>query len=123
MFVSASVEERIPVYPEESVSSVVELTTVEQREERRVTVMEEERRQEEVILPPQPSREMDDDWFVQLDVVPRETSYIPPGTPYNSRLCASAPDSIKNIPNSTHQTHRLTVVLFPYELWNVYLGI
>ncbi|XP_071025921.1 uncharacterized protein [Oncorhynchus clarkii lewisi] len=78
---SASVEERIPVYPEESVSSVVELTTVEQREERRVTVIQEERRQEEVILPPQPSREMDDDWFVQLDVVPRETSYIPPVAP------------------------------------------
>uniref|UniRef100_UPI001EAE9A93 LOW QUALITY PROTEIN: titin-like n=1 Tax=Oncorhynchus gorbuscha TaxID=8017 RepID=UPI001EAE9A93 len=78
---SASVEERIPVYPEESVSSVVELTTVEQREERRVTVMQEERRQEEVLLPPQPSREMDDDWFVQLDVVPRETSYIPPVAP------------------------------------------
>lgn len=101
MFVSASVEERIPVYPKESISSVVELMTVEQREEISVTVMEEkqgERRQEEVILPPQPSREMDDDWFVQLDVVPREPSCIAPGTPYNPRLCASAPDPIKIYP-------------------------
>lgn len=28
----------------------------------------------------QPVKERDDDWFVLLDVVPRETSYVPPGT-------------------------------------------
>ncbi|KAK6327023.1 hypothetical protein J4Q44_G00026680 [Coregonus suidteri] len=92
VILSASVEECIPVYTEKSVSSVssvVEVTTVEQREERRVTVVEEkqeERRQEEFILPPQPSREIDDDWCVLLDVIPRETSYIPPVAPAEPTL-------------------------------------
>ncbi|XP_036821735.1 uncharacterized protein LOC110506699 isoform X12 [Oncorhynchus mykiss] len=109
VFVSASVEERIPVYPEESVSSVVELTTVEQREERRVTVMEEERRQEEVILPPQPSREMDDDWFVQLDVVPRETSYIPPVAP--AEPTPVSPDVISPVVEVKAEQQKPVVVL------------
>lgn len=30
--------------------------------------------------PPQPVRDRDDDWFLLLDVVPRETTYVPPGT-------------------------------------------
>ncbi|XP_064883597.1 titin-like isoform X13 [Oncorhynchus nerka] len=106
---SASVEERIPVYPEESVSSVVELTTVEQREERRVTVMQEERRQEEVILPPQPSREMDDDWFVQLDVVPRETSYIPPVAP--AEPTPVSPDVISPVVEVKAEQQKPVVVL------------
>uniref|UniRef100_A0A8K9UF24 Protein 4.1 n=1 Tax=Oncorhynchus mykiss TaxID=8022 RepID=A0A8K9UF24_ONCMY len=106
---SASVEERIPVYPEESVSSVVELTTVEQREERRVTVMEEERRQEEVILPPQPSREMDDDWFVQLDVVPRETSYKPPVAP--AEPTPVSPDVISPVVEVKAEQQKPVVVL------------
>ncbi|XP_036793234.1 uncharacterized protein LOC110510828 isoform X13 [Oncorhynchus mykiss] len=109
VFVSASVEERIPVYPEESVSSVVELTTVEQREERRVTVMEEERRQEEVILPPQPSREMDDDWFVQLDVVPRETSYKPPVAP--AEPTPVSPDVISPVVEVKAEQQKPVVVL------------
>ncbi|XP_064802866.1 titin-like isoform X6 [Oncorhynchus masou masou] len=106
---SASVEERIPVYPEESVSSVVELTTVEQREERRVTVMQEEQRQEEIILPPQPSREMDDDWFVQLDVVPRETSYIPPVAP--AEPTAVSPDVISPVVEVKAEQQKPVVVL------------
>nr|XP_023996154.1 uncharacterized protein LOC112073002 [Salvelinus alpinus]XP_023996155.1 uncharacterized protein LOC112073002 [Salvelinus alpinus] len=109
---SASVEERIPVYPEESVSSVVELTTVEQREERRVTVMEEkqeERRQEEVLLPPQPSREMDEDWFVQLDVVPRETSYIPPVAP--AEPTPVSPDVISPVVEVKAEKQKPVVVL------------
>ncbi|XP_042174721.1 uncharacterized protein LOC112225339 isoform X9 [Oncorhynchus tshawytscha] len=109
VFVSASVEERIPVYPEESVSSVVELTTVEQREERRVTVMQEERHQEEVILPPQPSREMDDDWFVQLDVVPRETSYIPPVAP--AEPTPVSPDVISPVVEVKAEQQKPVVVL------------
>ncbi|XP_071000118.1 uncharacterized protein [Oncorhynchus clarkii lewisi] len=118
---SASVEERIPVYPEESVSSVVELTTVEQREERRVTVMEEERRQEEVILPPQPSREMDDDWFVQLDVVPRETSYIPPVAP--AEPTPVYPDVISPVVEVKAEQQKPVVVLVeetrPQQEWEV----
>lgn len=31
-------------------------------------------------------KERDDDWFVLLDVVPRQTSYVPPGT--SKILCA-----------------------------------
>ncbi|XP_031667839.1 titin isoform X12 [Oncorhynchus kisutch] len=118
---SASVEERIPVYPEESVSSVVELTTVEQREERRVTVMQEERRQEEVILPPQPSREMDDDWFVQLDVVPRETSYIPPVAP--AEPTPVSPDVISPVVEVKAEEQKPVVVLVeetrPQQEWEV----
>lgn len=30
-------------------------------------------------IPQQPVTDRDDDWFVLLDVVPRETSYVPPG--------------------------------------------
>lgn len=30
--------------------------------------------------PPQPVRDRDDDWFLLLDVVPREKTYVPPGT-------------------------------------------
>lgn len=36
------------------------------------------REQQEVVLP-QAKRETVDDWFVLLDVVPREISYVPPG--------------------------------------------
>ncbi|XP_045553497.1 uncharacterized protein isoform X25 [Salmo salar] len=112
VFVSASVEERIPVYPKESISSVVELMTVEQREERRVTVMEEkqeERRQEEVIFPPQPSREMDDDWFVQLDVVPREPSCIAPVAP--AEPTPVSPDVISPVVEVKAEKQKPVVVL------------
>ncbi|XP_045553526.1 uncharacterized protein isoform X2 [Salmo salar] len=109
---SASVEERIPVYPKESISSVVELMTVEQREEISVTVMEEkqgERRQEEVILPPQPSREMDDDWFVQLDVVPREPSCIAPVAP--AEPTPVSPDVISPVVEVKAEKQKPVVVL------------
>eukprot|EP00063_Salmo_salar_P082843 XP_014057678.1 PREDICTED: trichohyalin-like isoform X12 [Salmo salar] len=112
VFVSASVEERIPVYPKESISSVVELMTVEQREEISVTVMEEkqgERRQEEVILPPQPSREMDDDWFVQLDVVPREPSCIAPVAP--AEPTPVSPDVISPVVEVKAEKQKPVVVL------------
>eukprot|EP00063_Salmo_salar_P082844 XP_014057679.1 PREDICTED: titin-like isoform X13 [Salmo salar] len=108
----ASVEERIPVYPKESISSVVELMTVEQREEISVTVMEEkqgERRQEEVILPPQPSREMDDDWFVQLDVVPREPSCIAPVAP--AEPTPVSPDVISPVVEVKAEKQKPVVVL------------
>lgn len=34
--------------------------------------------QEVVVLPSE--RNIEDDWFLLLDVAPRETSYVPPGT-------------------------------------------
>ena len=30
-------------------------------------------------IPQQPVTDREDDWFVLLDVVPRDTSYVPPG--------------------------------------------
>ncbi|CAB1334796.1 unnamed protein product [Coregonus sp. 'balchen'] len=93
-------------------SSVVEVTTVEQREERRVTVVEEkqeERRQEEFILPPQPSREIDDDWCVLLDVIPRETSYIPPVAPAEPTLVS--PDVASPVVEVKAEEQKPVVVL------------
>lgn len=72
--------EYVQVYPEESVSTVAETITVESRKEavvKETVVQKEDRGQQKVS---QPVRERDDDWFLLLDVVPRETSYVPPGT-------------------------------------------
>ncbi|XP_045074748.1 LOW QUALITY PROTEIN: uncharacterized protein LOC121555567 [Coregonus clupeaformis] len=93
-------------------SPVVEVTTVEQREERRMTVVEEkqeERRQEEFILPPQPSREIDDDWCVLLDVIPRETSYIPPVAPAEPTLVS--PDVASPVVEVKAEEQKPVVVL------------
>lgn len=69
--------------PEERVS-LVETTTIE-RIEKRVEVVvattEKEKdlsEKQEVVLP-QAVREIDDDWFVLLDVAARESSFVPPG--------------------------------------------
>ncbi|XP_031154802.2 uncharacterized protein LOC116049367 isoform X6 [Sander lucioperca] len=70
--------EYVQVYPEESVSTVAETITVESRKEavvKETVVQKEDRGQQKVS---QPVRERDDDWFLLLDVVPRETSYVPP---------------------------------------------
>lgn len=45
-------------------------------EERKI-IEEAPRHLEEI--PQQPVTNRDDDWFVLLDIVPRETSYVPPG--------------------------------------------
>lgn len=60
------------------------MTTIKQEVKILETVAEdvetkpELREQQEVVLP-QAKRETVDDWFVLLDVVPREISYVPPG--------------------------------------------
>lgn len=76
-------EEYVQVYPEESVSAVVEVKT-ETRQEvivEEITVQKGEVKRQ--ITPQQqispPVTERDDDWFVLLNVVPREVSYSPPG--------------------------------------------
>lgn len=84
---SVDVAEYVPVYPEESISTVAETITVESRVE---VVVDETAVQKEDRMPPkqvipeqkisQPVRERDDEWFLLLDVVPRETAYVPPGT-------------------------------------------
>ncbi|XP_039973220.1 uncharacterized protein LOC120783904 isoform X3 [Xiphias gladius] len=76
--------EYVKVYPEESSSAMVETIAVESKKE--VVVEEALGQKEEKKLPiqivpelkiSQPVRERDDDWFLLLDVVPRETSYVP----------------------------------------------
>lgn len=62
--------------------SAAEMTIVEKKTE--IKVEEGKIREEEVqaapdISPPQSLIERDDDWFVLLDVIPRQTSYLPPG--------------------------------------------
>ncbi|XP_070296113.1 uncharacterized protein [Salvelinus sp. IW2-2015] len=60
---------------------MVKVMTVVQREESRVTVVEEMELQEDQSRleqkPSQSQREMEDDWVVLLDIVPREPSVIP----------------------------------------------
>lgn len=68
-------------YQEEPERFVSVVQTSVQKEITKVVVQErkiiiEAPRQE---IPQQPVRESDDDWFVLLDVVPREASYVLPG--------------------------------------------
>jgi len=79
--------EYVQVYPEESVSAVAETIAVESKKEVvvEVTVVQKEEKKLPMQIVPemkisQPVRERDDDWFLLLDVVPRQTSYVPPGT-------------------------------------------
>ncbi|XP_034731208.1 uncharacterized protein LOC117946871 isoform X14 [Etheostoma cragini] len=68
--------EYVQIYPEESVSTEAEAITVESRKEavvKEIGIQKEDRGQQKVSQP-----ERDDDWFLLLDVVPRETSYVPP---------------------------------------------
>ncbi|XP_035528044.1 uncharacterized protein LOC118335725 [Morone saxatilis] len=79
--------ERAQVDGGEYFSSTTEITTVEEKTE--IIVEERQTREEEVwhipeIPPPQTITERDDDWFVLLDVIPRETPYVPPGTPMDT---------------------------------------
>ena len=84
---SLSLVTMVQVYPEESISAVAEMIAVESKKE---VVIEDIVMQEEERKPPmqfisepkisQPVRARDDDWFLLLDVVPRETTYVPPGT-------------------------------------------
>ncbi|XP_026148920.1 uncharacterized protein LOC113122119 isoform X2 [Mastacembelus armatus] len=72
--------EYVQVYPEESISSVAEVISVESKMEAVVeeTVVQKEEKTPPVLKVSQPVRERDDDWFLLLGVVPREPSYVPP---------------------------------------------
>lgn len=64
-------------------TSKTEITTVEEKTE--IVIEVRKIREEEVwhipeIPPPQTTTERDDDWFVQLAVIPREMPHVPPGT-------------------------------------------
>ncbi|XP_041648442.1 uncharacterized protein LOC121513033 isoform X2 [Cheilinus undulatus] len=64
-------------------ASLVEITSTEQREKRLDVVTEEIKQMQsetQVVALPQGVRQFDDDWFVLLERLPRETSYVPPVT-------------------------------------------
>jgi len=75
------VAEYVQVYDRE-VSAVTEARAAEAR--RKVVVEEIVIEKEDKKLPEQktvlPEREREDDWFLLLDVVSKEASYVPPGT-------------------------------------------
>ncbi|XP_042281134.1 titin-like isoform X2 [Thunnus maccoyii] len=78
--------EYVQVYSEERISTVVEtVAVVESRKEvviEEIMVQKEEKKVPKQIIPEQqisqPVAERDDDWFLVLDVVPKETSFVPP---------------------------------------------
>lgn len=78
--------EYVQVYLEERVSTVAETITVSRKEVvvQETVVQKEDKMLSKQMFPEQkisqPVRERDDDWFLLLDVVPRETAYVPPGT-------------------------------------------
>ncbi|KAM4601150.1 uncharacterized protein ACJ7VT_020965 isoform 2-T2 [Polymixia lowei] len=70
---AVAVGERVLAYPEVRESKV--FTAVTQVAQKRVTIVEEVWRQERLLQqrPPQPLREVEDDWFILLDVVPKQS--------------------------------------------------
>ncbi|XP_070767718.1 uncharacterized protein [Enoplosus armatus] len=79
--------EYVQVYPEESISAVAETVTVESRKEvvvEETVVQKDDKRLPKQIISEQkisqPVTERDDDWFVLLDVIPREMPYVLPVT-------------------------------------------
>ncbi|XP_034030936.1 uncharacterized protein LOC117514535 [Thalassophryne amazonica] len=79
------IQEHVQVYAEEKISAVVEAFTPESREQVSVDELIMEKEDEMIpkqMIPEQQTwqlmRERDDDWFVLLDSVLRETYYVPP---------------------------------------------
>lgn len=77
----------VQVYPGESISTLAESIAVESKKVvvvEEIVVQKEEKKPPMLIIPElkifQPEMETDDDWFLLLDVVPRETSFVSPGT-------------------------------------------
>lgn len=84
---SVTISKYVEVYPGESISVLAETIAVESKKMFVVeeTVVQKEEKKAPLQINPQPKifqaeRERDDDWFLLLDVVPRETSNVPPGT-------------------------------------------
>ncbi len=82
--VLVAVAEHVEVPPEER-ASLVEITAVEQREKRVEVVVEDTEIKQvliekQVIALPQAVREIEDDWFVLLDVPTRRPAFVPAGT-------------------------------------------
>nr|XP_040021534.1 uncharacterized protein LOC120810753 isoform X7 [Gasterosteus aculeatus aculeatus] len=89
-----TVAEYVEVAPEESISTAAETMTVESRKEvivEELVVYKEDGGLQEVS---QPVRERDDDdWFLLLDVVPREAPCVPPGT-HRLQVCVAVPSQM-----------------------------
>lgn len=84
---SVNISQYVEVYPGESISVLAEAIAVESKKVFVVeeTVVQKEEKKAPLQINPepkifQPERERDDDWFLLLDVVSRETSDVPPGT-------------------------------------------
>lgn len=81
---SVAMAEFTQVYPEDSISTVAETIALASRSEVVVEEMREDAKLPEQITLEQRTfqsvRDRDDDWFLLLDVVPKETADIPPGT-------------------------------------------
>lgn len=69
-----AVDERIRMHPE--VRPAKEFAAIEQRAQQRITIMEEMWQQEKVVQQKPAVREMEDDWFILLDVATRKSGTI-----------------------------------------------
>ncbi|XP_030605420.1 titin-like isoform X3 [Archocentrus centrarchus] len=72
--VPAAVDERIHVYPE--VRPAKEFTVIEERVQQRMTVVErmwQQEQQQDVVQPHPAVREVEDDWFILLDMPPKKS--------------------------------------------------
>ncbi|XP_028326291.1 LOW QUALITY PROTEIN: protein 4.1-like [Gouania willdenowi] len=75
--VPVAMENRVPLYPQ--VKAAKEFPVVEHRTMQKVTFVEETLKQQ-IVVPrkPRPAvRELDDDWFILLDVVPKKSVPVP----------------------------------------------
>uniref|UniRef100_A0A8D2ZE27 Protein 4.1 n=1 Tax=Scophthalmus maximus TaxID=52904 RepID=A0A8D2ZE27_SCOMX len=91
------------VYPGRSFSGETETTAVESKKDfviDSIVVQKEEKKHGVQIIPElkmsQPLRARDDDWYLLLDVGPRETSYVPPVSPaVQLQICPSVESQIE----------------------------
>ncbi|XP_068999115.1 uncharacterized protein [Embiotoca jacksoni] len=100
-----STAEYVQIYHRESISTVTEAAAAESRREvvvETIVMRKEDEKPPEQIIPEQktfqPVRERDDDWFLLLDLVSKETSYVPPvSVPLMAKIYADVPVEVKRI--------------------------
>ncbi|XP_028280977.1 uncharacterized protein LOC114448296 isoform X4 [Parambassis ranga] len=106
------------VYQKEAISSVIAA-----EESRREAVVE--KMQKEDIKPPkkvlipeqQPVRERDDDWFLLLDVVSKETPYVPPVfVPPSTKIYPDVPVEVKTVEQKLQQIDFVQIRPQPSQL-------
>lgn len=73
--VLAAVDERIHTHPE--VRPAKELTVIEDRVQQRITIEKRIWQQQQDVVQPRPAmREVEDDWFILLDMPPKKSGRI-----------------------------------------------